>query len=211
MIYLRRQYYMRRDKTIYYMSLYAIFIAVMSILAFVPYVGFISFGPISLTIMHIPVIIFAYLCGWKHGWAFGLVFGVLSLFRSLMGSSSILDGYFINPLVSVLPRVIFGFLLGVFFDLIKKLGNVKTRVVLMVTTSILLTLLHTVMVLGMLGIIYFDAVSVDLSESGGFWLMVGTTVVTSALPECLIAAIVPAPSIHALLPVYNRVFGASVK
>lgn len=202
---------MRRNKTIYFMSLYALFIAIMSILAFVPYVGFITIGPISLTIMHIPVIIFAYLCGWKHGWAFGLVFGVLSLCRSLVPPHGILDGYFVNPLISVLPRVVYGLLLGVFFDLIKLLKSRKVRIPVIVVCAVILTLLHSVMVLGMLGIINFDAVSADLGESVGFWAMVGTTLLTSTLPECAVAGLVSTPIIYALIPVYNSVSGSSLQ
>lgn len=195
---------MRQDKSIYYISLYAIFSAVIAIMSFVPYVGFLTFGPISMTLLHIPVLVFCYLGGSQQGWAYGLIFGLFSFLRILAMPGGALDAYFINPLISVVPRIIFGFAAGVVFDLVKKIPNANIRRLLVILAAVVLTLLHSVMVLGMLGLINFYDVEAVLGT--GFWIAFGSTILTGTLPEMAIAGLVVYPLIYALVPTYNRVF-----
>ncbi|MDX9958437.1 MAG: ECF transporter S component [Clostridia bacterium] len=66
------------------------------------------FGGISLTIMHIPVLVAAVLEGPVVGTVVGLIFGVTSLVRAAVAPMGPLDPLFTNPLVSVLPRLFIG-------------------------------------------------------------------------------------------------------
>ena len=69
--------------------------------------GFITLGPTaSITILHIPVILICMLAGLPEGLFVGLVFGSLSLIQAAMSPSGVLDPFFVNPLVSVLPRML---------------------------------------------------------------------------------------------------------
>ncbi len=61
----------------------------------------------SLSIMHIPVIIGAVLEGPLVGAGIGAIFGVFSLIQSNMSPAGIVDMAFRNPLVSIVPRVLF--------------------------------------------------------------------------------------------------------
>jgi uncharacterized membrane protein len=75
--------------------------AVSAVMAITP-LGYLPwFGGASLTIMHIPVII--------AGSAVGLIFGVTSLVKAATAPVGPLDPLFVNPLVSVLPRLAIGF------------------------------------------------------------------------------------------------------
>ncbi len=74
-------------------------------------VGYIPIGPINATIMHIPVIIGAILRGPKVGAILGLGFGLTSWFQAMQGAS-VTSFIFINPLISIVPRVIMGWLTG---------------------------------------------------------------------------------------------------
>lgn len=195
---------MRRNNSIYYISLYAIFTAIIAIMSFIPYLGFLTFGPISMTLLHIPVLVFCYLGGTKHGWAYGLIFGIFSFLRILAMPGGALDAYFINPMISVLPRVIFGLLAGIIFDLIKKINNWRVRRPVIAAAALVLTLLHSVMVLGLLGAFNFREVEKVLGT--GFWIAFGTTIVTGTLPEMAIAGLAVLPIAYALVPTYNRVF-----
>ena len=65
-------------------------------------------GGISLTIMHIPVLVAAVIEGPVAGTVVGLIFGVTSLIRAAVAPLGPLDPLFTNPLVSVLPRLFIG-------------------------------------------------------------------------------------------------------
>ncbi|MDF2893143.1 MAG: panT [Clostridia bacterium] len=69
--------------------------------------GFIPLPMAKATIMHIPVIIGAIIEGPLVGAVIGLIFGIFSIFQN-MTNPSLLSFAFINPLVSVIPRVLVG-------------------------------------------------------------------------------------------------------
>jgi len=72
-------------------------------LGFIPW-----FSGASITIMHVPVIVGAILEGPLVGAAIGLIFGVSSLLQAAMAPTGPIDVAFVNPLVSVLPRLLVG-------------------------------------------------------------------------------------------------------
>lgn len=78
------------------------------------HIGFIPwFSGASITIMQVPVIIAAILAGKFSGFGTGLIFGVFSLIQAAIAPIGPLDPFFVNPLVSILPRVLMG--LGTYF------------------------------------------------------------------------------------------------
>jgi len=83
------------------MSAIAIFLGVTRI-------GYITWGPASLTIMHIPVIIGAILEGPIVGLLIGLIFGVTSMIQAAVAPTGPADVIFTNPLIAVLPRLFIG-------------------------------------------------------------------------------------------------------
>jgi uncharacterized membrane protein len=88
--------------------LVSLFSAIILILAMVPNVGLISFGAVAITIIHIPVLIGAMtLKRVSSVFVLGLLFGLGSLFAALTRGSTPIDLAFINPLISVLPRILF--------------------------------------------------------------------------------------------------------
>lgn len=88
--------------------LVSLFSAIILILAMVPNVGLISFRAVSITIIHIPVLIGAMtLKRLSSVFVLGLLFGLGTLFAALTRGSTPIDLAFINPLISVVPRVLF--------------------------------------------------------------------------------------------------------
>ncbi len=69
--------------------------------------GFIPLPMAKATIMHIPVIIGSILEGPLVGAIAGLIFGLFSLFQNIT-NPNLLSFAFINPLVSILPRILVG-------------------------------------------------------------------------------------------------------
>ena len=82
-------------------------LAVTLILMFTP-LGLIPLPVVNLTTMQIPVVITALAVGPVEGLIVGAGFGIATLIRAYTAPSGILDPYFMNPLVSVLPRALIG-------------------------------------------------------------------------------------------------------
>ncbi len=84
----------------------AVLSAVTIVLGLLPFGGYIPFFGISITILAIPVIIGAILEGPIVGAGIGLIFGLTSLYQAATAPKSPLDPLFVNPLLSVLPRML---------------------------------------------------------------------------------------------------------
>ncbi len=133
------------------------------------------FSGASLTIIHVPVIVALLLEGPLVGMAVGLIFGVVSLVQAATGSLGPADVFFVNPLVSVLPRVLFPlFSWGVY----RLLGGGVKKLAL-VGASFMGSLFHTFLVLGALTLVA-ELPLVTL------WLILGA----NGIPEAVAAAII---------------------
>ncbi|MBY1239982.1 MAG: ECF transporter S component, partial [Clostridioides difficile] len=90
------------------MTIIGVLSAISIMLSMTP-LGFIPVGPTKATIMHIPVIIGAIMEGPIVGAAIGFIFGISSLLNAIT-NPTVTSFVFINPLVSILPRVMIGVL-----------------------------------------------------------------------------------------------------
>lgn len=117
---------MKKKLTVYELVLTSIIGAVILILALVPNVGFIQILPgVAVTIMHIPVIIGAFLLGWRENLFLGALFGLSSLLVAATRPTTPFDMAFVNPLISVLPRMLFALCAYFIARLFKKLNDIK--------------------------------------------------------------------------------------
>jgi len=73
---------MNSEKSVRNMVMTAVMTAIIIIMAFVPFLGYIPLGFMNATIIHIPVIIGAIILGPKSGGFLGLVFGLTSLWKN---------------------------------------------------------------------------------------------------------------------------------
>lgn len=87
--------------------------------------GFIPVGPTRATIMHIPVIIGAILEGPVVGGIVGLIFGLFSVFQAVTSPTPV-SFVFLNPLVSIVPRVLIGITSFYVYKALNGLGNRRT-------------------------------------------------------------------------------------
>ena len=139
-----------RRAIIHSLSNDAIFLALIILMTFVPYLGYISVfgGVITFTLLHLPVLLGASLMGWKRGLFYGLAFGFFNWIRALTAATSPFDMLFMNPLISILPRALFGLAAGWLFELLsffKKEGSRRTASIVISAFS---TMLHTALVFG---------------------------------------------------------------
>lgn len=135
-----------RKEKIQEMTILALFIAIIAVMGFIPWVGFIPLFGLSVTIIHIPVLIGAAVLGRKGGVILGLAFGVVSFIRG--ATSGGFDFVFIFPWVSILPRLIFGLLCYDMIRLFRKI--IKNRLVALMVSFLLLSLIHSILVLPMM-------------------------------------------------------------
>ncbi len=173
-----------KNKVVERIAISAIIIALIAVMSFVPQVGYVAIPgtPISVTTIHIVVILFAWIFGWKEATVAGLAFGVLSMARAYTLPASAFDPYFVNPLVSVLPRLIFGFISGLVFDLLRLIKKPSLRFWLDVLAVPLLVAVHTVITLTMYFTIngtndYTNIVAILFSVNGGIEVGAATILV----------------------------------
>jgi len=98
--------------------------AISIVLGMTP-IGFIPIGPTRATIMHIPVIIGAIMEGPVVGGFIGLIFGLFSIYQALTNPTPV-SFVFLNPLVSVIPRILIGIVSYYVYNALKNLGKKRT-------------------------------------------------------------------------------------
>jgi uncharacterized membrane protein len=111
--------------------------------------GFIPwFGGVSLTILHVPVIIGAILEGPVVGVAIGLIFGLFSVLQAAIAPNGPGDVIFTNPLISVLPRLFIGPVAWLVWSGLKRWPPFG-----LIVAGIAGSLTNSVLVLGMIGVL----------------------------------------------------------
>lgn len=122
--------------------------------------GYLKFGlAVEITIMMIPVIIGAIVCGPASGAVLGGVFGLTSFLQAVMGKSAF--GVFMLELSPVgtfflcmVPRILVGLLAGFLFSALRKID--KTKLWSFAVTSLCGALMNTVFFMGMLVLMFWN-------------------------------------------------------
>ncbi len=128
--------------------------------------GFIPVGPTKATIMHIPVIIGAIMEGPLVGGLVGLVFGLFSMFQAITNPTPV-SFVFLNPLVSIVPRVFIGIVSYYVYELFKKVDNKVSSILIYsiwgcVTAYLTKILVDSIINKASFGILIFNMVFVAL-------------------------------------------------
>ncbi|MCX7771970.1 MAG: ECF transporter S component [Clostridia bacterium] len=187
--------------------------AISVILSLTPSLGYIPIPPITITTMHIPVIIAAILEGPVVGGMVGLIFGLSSMYTA----ATIFAGWptafpFLNPLVSVLPRILIGVVAYYAYVGIKKLFKVKSAAA--VAGAVAGTLTNTIGVLGMIYILYaqryVDAVVQSAKAQGqtmvvkSLFAVIFGGVFLNAVAEIVMASLLCIPVVFAVERIRKR-------
>lgn len=148
----------------------------VSVLLGITHWGFIPwFGGISLTIMHVPVIIGAILEGPVVGLVIGLIFGLFSLIQAAVAPTAPADVWFINPLLSVLPRLFIGPAAWLAWKALS-----RWQVAGIIAAGLVGSLTNTILVLTMIGVLGFLP---------SFEILAGIAV-TNGVPEMFVSTVV---------------------
>lgn len=160
------------------------------------HLGYIQINPtISLTIMHIPVVLAAALAGLPGAIVTSLVFGLTSLVNAAANPGGVLDPLFKYPQCSVLPRLIFGFAAYGFFAMLGLIPRVP-KAINAAVSAFLSSLLHTVAVIGSL-YVFLNTQTLAAMGGKGFLVIMGL-VLPGAMMEAAAALLVSAAVVSAI-------------
>lgn len=177
--------------------------AILIVMAFTP-LGYIRTGALSITLLHLPVIVGAVLIGPMGGMVLGAVFGLTSLFQCFGMEPFGTMLMSINPVATVItclvPRVLFGLLAAVLY----RVFSAKTGKLGCALTGLVATLCHTLMFMASLCIFFYrtefiQGIAASLGASNVFAFVVALVGVNGLL-EMALAAVVTA----ALIPVLKK-------
>lgn len=183
------------------LTLMAFFLAIELLLLFTP-LGFLPLGVISITLMHIPVIIIAITMGKKEGAMLGFVFGLCSLLNATFKPT--LTSFCFSPFITIggtsgnlssiliafIPRILLGFLAGYIYEVLaKKKVNEHVSIA---SAALVGSLTNTILVLGGIYIFFGAQYAAAIGVSFEVLFTALLAIITSngiaeAIAACLLA------------------------
>ncbi len=199
------------------LTFYGVFIGIIILLTFVPWLGYITLpGGISITTIHIPVIIGSYFYGMKGGSILGGAFGITSVVKSLMtptdglsiaiyGSGLGFYSIFLFIVILILPRILIGITAGGSYKVCKK---VMPDILAKGSAAFIGSITNTVFVLGALTVFALPrALETFGVTSGGLPALMKvflTVIALNSLVEAAAAVVLCTAVGKALEPAFGR-------
>lgn len=181
------------------MCVLALFLAIEIIMYLTP-IGYLRINALSVTLMHVPVIILASTMGPAAGAFLGFVFGCTSVIGATMtpGITSFvfspfitvggISGNFFSLVIALVPRILLGVIAGYVFKFAKKYAT-NTPVAAGIAAAVA-TVCHTIMVLGLIVILFGPQYSqaLGISQAALNGVMAGV-IGTNMIPEVIVAVV----------------------
>lgn len=178
---------MSKKANVFQLTIISMLLAILIAQTFIPMLGYIPLGPIDVTIVHITVILTAVLFGSKTGTVIGTAWGLLSMIRAYIQPTPF-NVVFLNPLISVLPRLIVGLISAWCFSLLSNRMSNKWGYAI---TAAVGTLTNTVLVLGGIYLFASEAYAEALGIFESLLLgALGTVVATNGVIEIIASVII---------------------
>ncbi|GAF36461.1 ECF transporter S component [Lentilactobacillus farraginis] len=172
------------------LNLLAMFIAIIVLQTSIPLIGYIPIGPLSITIIPATVVIATILMGTRDGAIIGGVWGFITFIRAYGWPTSPLAAIvFVNPIVSVVPRILIGVVAGITYHALMKL--LKRQSISISVAAVLGSLTNTILVLGLI-YLFYKAKAPQLYQINTKELMpyLLGVVGTNGVPEAIFSGIV---------------------
>ncbi len=186
----------------------AMFGAIIFILAFTPFVGYIPLGPIKATIVHVPVIIGSIILGPKKGAFLGFLFGVTSFISNTFISPTITsfvftpfyslsdaNGNILSLVICFVPRILVGVVPYFVCKLLSKLNEHLRYIIAGICGSLTNTLLVMNMIYLFFGESYGAAKEVAVNA---LYSVILSVICVNGIPEAIVAAIITAVVVKAI-------------
>ena len=180
----------------------AIFGAIIIIMAFTPFLGYIPLGFTRATIIHIPVILASLLLGPKKGASLGFLFGLTSFINNTMNPTITsfvftpfynlgeFEGGFGSIIICFLPRILVGVLPYYIYKLIKKIDKKPVSSWGLIISGVAGSMVNTLLVMNLTYMFfredYAAANGVTVKVVYGFILSIITI---NGVPEAIVAGV----------------------
>jgi uncharacterized membrane protein len=145
--------------------------------------GFLTFGAIAITFMHVPAIIGGVMEGPVVGLIVGGAFGAFSLFLASQQPAGSPNAIFVDPIISIVPRLFIGPVAWLVYRALKVFGEQAG----LVGAGVAGTLTNTVLVIG--------AISLRL---GADFFAVFASVALNVVFEVIVAVVIVVAVVNAL-------------
>lgn len=185
------------------MVIFSMLLAIEVVMSFTP-LGFLRIGLLSMTMLHIPVIICAMALGKKYGAALGFVMGFCSFYNATFSptitsfcftpffSMGGVEGNWTSLLIAFIPRIALGYGAGAIYERLKS-KNGRTAAALSGLSG---ALINTIGVLGGIWLFFKEPYEAVLGNTIVALLM--TTVGVNSIAEAVIG-VIAAMAVHTVL------------
>ncbi len=192
------------NKKTYEMVLTGLFMAIIIIMAFIPFLGYINLVVIKATLIHVPVIIGSVILGPKKGGFLGFVFGCTSLINNTMNPSLLsfafspfysvgeVGGNFFSVIICFVPRILVGVVPYFVFVGIRKLCKNKKggEWLALPLAGIVGAVTNTLLVMHLIYFCFSEqfAAAKEIALSAVYNAIVGI-IFANGVPEAIVAAV----------------------
>ena len=185
------------------MVIFSMLLAIEVVMSFTP-LGFLRIGLLSVTMLHIPVIICAMALGKKYGAALGCVMGFCSFYNATFSptitsfcftpffSMGGVEGNWTSLLIAFIPRIALGYGAGAIYERLKS-KNGRTAAALSGLSG---ALINTIGVLGGIWLFFKEPYEAVLGNTIIALLM--TTVGVNSIAEAVVG-VIAAMAVHTVL------------
>ena len=183
------------------LTMMAIATAILLIQNFVPFLGNLPLPPLNPTIIHITVIVFTFLLGTRDGMIIGAIWGIIRMIRAFAMPASPLDPLiWTNPMIAVLPRLLIGLTVGVTYQWLQKKWPSTHNLRI---SAFLGSLTNTVFVMLFIYVFFTEDIAYLMNiQMDNIVYGLLAIVVTSGIPEAIIAAIIATIVVKPLKKIY---------
>lgn len=207
------------NKKTYQMVLTALFAAIIILMAFIPFLGYINLVVIKATLIHVPVIIGSIILGPKKGAFLGFIFGCTSLINNTINPSLLsfafspfysvgeTGGNFFSLIICFVPRILVGVVPYFVYIGIKKLCKNKNggEWLALPVAGVLGAVTNTLLVMNLIYFCFSEqfAAAKQIAVSAVYNAIVGI-IFANGVPEAIVAAILVTAIGKALLQLQRR-------
>lgn len=192
----------------------ALFSALIFLMAFTPFIGYIPLGFTRATIIHIPVIIGSIMLGPVRGGFLGLLFGLTSLINNTINPTATsfvfspfyslgdVHGNFFSLIICFVPRILVGVVPHFVYKWLKKpLGQSPS----LVLAGLLGSLTNTILVMHMI-LLFFGKQYAMANQKAyeAIYAFILSIIGINGVPEAIVAAILTLIICKALLAVKKK-------
>lgn len=185
------------------LSIAGILCALIGAMTLVPQTGYIAIPAlqISITTLHVPVIIGAILLGPGWGAVIGGFWGITCMLKAFAMPPSVLDLLFRNPLYSVAPRIMVGLIAALVYRALSARLGEKRRFLSFYLTGMAGAITNSALVLGFLALFSAEALKV---LGGSLWAILGIVLTVNGLLEIIVAPILISAAAAAVFSALKR-------